>query len=150
MRSSTAGAIGGVAAGMILSGVMTFGRDLGLISRRVADTAGDWLDDRFDTRDRFGEEGAELLEQVNHLVVSGLFGFGFGLFRPLFRSAPPVAAGALYGAALYAVAIGKIAPEIELTRGENREPDHVRAQRLGVHVLFGVITALAADAMADR
>jgi hypothetical protein len=51
---------------------------------------------------------------------------------------------------LYAVAIGKIAPAIELTRGENREPDHVQAQRLGIHVLFGVITALATDAMLDR
>jgi hypothetical protein len=150
MRNTTAGLIGGVAAGMVLSGVMTFGRDLGLLSHRVADAAGDWLDDRFDTRDRFGEDGAELVEQLNHLVVSGLFGLGFGLFRPLFRKVPPLAAGALYGAGLYAVAIGKVAPAIELTRGENREPDHVQAQRLGVHILFGVITAIAADAMADR
>jgi hypothetical protein len=149
MRNTTAGVLGGVAAGMVLSGVMTFGRDLGLISHRVADAAGDWLDDRFDARERLGEDGTELAEVVGHLAVSGLFGFGFGLFRPLFRKIPPIAAGALYGVGLYAVAIGKIAPEIDLIEGENREPDHVRAQRLGVHVLFGVLTAIAADAMAD-
>ena len=63
---------------------------------------------------------------------------------------PPIAAGALFGAGLYAVAIGKVAPQIKLTRGENREPDAVQARRLGVHVLFGVLTALATDAMLDR
>ena len=150
MRNSTAGLLGGMAAGMIVSGVMTFGRDLGLLQNTLADAAEDWLDQRFDTRARGGEEGTQALEQVNHLLVSGLFGAAFGLTRPLTRAVPAIAAGALFGAGLYAVAIGKVAPQIKLTRGENREPDHVQAQRLGIHVAFGVITALAADAMMDE
>ena len=56
----------------------------------------------------------------------------------------------MFGAGLYAVAIGKVAPTTELARGENREPEGVQAQRLGIHVLFGVLTALATDAMMDR
>jgi hypothetical protein len=150
MRNSTAGLLGGVAAGMVVSGVMTFGRDLGLLPHSLADAAEDWLDDRFDTRSRIGEDGTQALEQANHLLVSGLFGAAFGALRPLTRAIPPVAAGVLFGAGLYAVAIGKVAPAIKLTRGENREPEGVQAQRLGIHVLFGVLTALAADAMMDR
>ena len=150
MRNSTAGMLGGLAAGMIVSGVMTFGRDLGLLQHSLADAAEDWLDDRFDARSRIGEDGAQALEQANHLLVSGLFGAAFGLLRPLTKAAPPLAAGALFGAGLYAVAIGKVAPTIKLTRGENREPDGVQAQRLGIHVLFGVVTALATDALMDR
>ena len=150
MRNSTAGMLGGLAAGMIVSGVMTFGRDLGLLQNSLADAAEDWLDQRFDTRAKVGEEGTFALEQANHLLVSGLFGAAFGLTRPLTSKVPPLAAGALFGAGLYAVAIGKVAPMIELTRGENREPDHIQAQRLGIHVLFGVVTALATDAMMDR
>ena len=150
MRNSTAGLLGGVAAGMVVSGVMTFGRDLGLLQHSLADAAEDWLDDRFDTRAKVGEEGTQALETLNHLLVSGLFGAAFGLLRPVTKAVPPLAAGALFGAGLYAIAIGKVAPTIGLTRGENREPDAVQAQRLGIHVLFGVITALATDAMMDR
>ena len=47
-----AGMLGGLAAGMIVSGVMTFGRDLGLLQHSLADAAEDWLDDRFDARAR--------------------------------------------------------------------------------------------------
>ncbi len=150
MRNSTAGLLGGVAAGMVVSGVMTFGRDLGLLQHSLADAAEDWLDARFDTRAKVGEEGTQALETLNHLLVSGLFGAVFGLLRPATKAVPPLAAGALFGAGLYAVAIVKVAPTIGLTRGENREPDEVQAQRLGIHVLFGVLTALATDAMIDR
>jgi hypothetical protein len=61
---------------------------------------------------------------------------------------PPVAAGALFGAGLYAVAIAGVAPRIGLTQGEDREETSVALQRLGLHVLFGVITALVVDALA--
>ena len=150
MRNSTAGMLAGVASGMVVSGVMTFGRDLGLLQHSLADAAEDWMDERFDTRSKVGEDGTSALVQVNHLLVSGLFGAAFGAMRPLTKAIPPIAAGALFGAGLYAVAIGKVAPAIKLTRGENREPDNVQVQRLGVHVLFGVLTAMATDAMMDR
>ena len=54
---------------------------------------------------------------------------------------PPVALGPLYGAALYAVNIVWITPLIGLTRGEGPEPVRIRLQRLGIHVLFGIVLA---------
>jgi hypothetical protein len=148
MRNTTAGAIGGVVAGAILSGVMAVGRDAGLLHKTLADHAGDWLDRRFNTRAWAGHDGTEALEQANHLAASAAFGAVYGATRPLTESVPPVAAGALFGAGLYAVAIAGVAPRIGLTPDEDDEIDGVALQRLGIHVLFGVIVALVADALA--
>jgi hypothetical protein len=147
MRNSTAGAIGGVVAGVIVSGVMAVGRDAGLLHQTLADHASDWLDRRFKTRDWAGEEGTQALEQGNHLAASAAFGAVYGATRPLTQSVPPVAAGALFGAGLYAVAIAGVAPRIGLTPDEDEAPSVV-LQRLGVHILFGAITAIVVDALA--
>jgi hypothetical protein len=147
MRKTTAGAIGGVVAGVIVSGVMALGRDAGLLHKTLADHASDWLDRRFHTRDWAGEDGTEALEQGNHLAASAAFGAVYGATRPLTQAVPPVAAGALFGAGLYAVAIAGVAPRIGLT-DDDHPAETVALQRLGLHVLFGVITALVADALA--
>jgi len=148
MRKTTAGAIGGVVAGVIVSGVMALGRDAGLLHKTLADQASDWLDRRFNARDWAGEGGTEALEQGNHLAASAAFGAVYGATRSLTQSVPPVAAGALFGAGLYAVAIAGVAPRIGLTSDDDPQADAVALQRLGLHVLFGVITALVADALA--
>jgi hypothetical protein len=148
MRNTTAGAIGGAVAGMILSGVMSVGRDAGLLHKTLADQASDWLDRRFRTRDWAGDDGTQAFEQGSHLAASAAFGAVYGATRPLTQSVPPVAAGALFGAGLYAVAIAGVAPRIGLTADEQFEVESVVLQRLGLHVLFGVITALVADALA--
>ncbi len=148
MRNTTAGAIGGVVAGVIISGVMAIGRDAGLLHETLADRASDWLDRRFKTRDWAGEDGTQALEQGGHLAASAAFGAVYGATRPLTQAVPPVAAGALFGAGLYAVAIAGVAPRIGLTPDEDHEVEAVALQRLGLHVLFGVITALVVDALA--
>lgn len=58
--------------------------------------------------------------------------------------------GTLYGAGLYAVNIAGIAPLLGMTQGERNAPMDVRAQRLGMHVLYGVVTALVADGLSGR
>jgi len=148
MRNTTAGAIGGVVAGMIVSGVMAIGRDADLLHKTLADHASDWLDRCFHTRDWAGEDGTEALEQGSHFAASAAFGAVYGATRPATQSVPPVAAGALFGAGLYAVAIAGVAPRIGLTPDEDHEGATVALQRFGLHVLFGVITALVADALA--
>jgi hypothetical protein len=150
MRTTTAGALGGLVAGLIVTGTMVFGRDAGLLEKTLAEDAKDWLDDRFNTRDWAGDDGTEFLEQANHLAASAAFGWLFGVTRPATRLIPPVLAGGLFGAGLYAVAITKIAPLIGLTREAADEPQQVRLERLGIHILFGVITAVCTDALTDR
>lgn len=55
MRSSTAGVLGGVAAGAVASGVMVFGRKAGWLEPTLSDNAQDWLDETFGARRRFGD-----------------------------------------------------------------------------------------------
>ena len=148
MRNTTAGAIGGVVAGVILTGVMVLGRDADLLHETLAENAQGWLDRNFETRRWAGEDGTEALEQASHILASAAFGAIYGLVRPLTKPVPPIAAGALFGSGLYAVAIAEIAPQIGLTQGEDDASSGVSAQRLGLHMLFGVITAIVADALA--
>ena len=58
--------------------------------------------------------------------------------------------GAIYGAGLYVTNIAGIAPLIRLTNGERNTSTPVRAERLGLHVLCGVVTAIVTDQLAFR
>jgi hypothetical protein len=51
-------------------------------------------------------------------------------------------------AGLYVTNIVGVAPLIGLTSGERREPPAIILQRLATHVLFGVATAMATEALA--
>lgn len=57
MRNQAKGAAAGVAAGILLSGVMVFGRRAGLLHKTLAEHAEDWLDRTFDSRRRLGATG---------------------------------------------------------------------------------------------
>jgi hypothetical protein len=147
MRTTMAGALGGVAGGLLLSGAMALGRRGGLLHETLAQRAEDWLDESFAARRRVGAAGVTLAEQANHLTAAAAFGAACGAARPHLDGVPPIVAGALYGASLYAINIVGIAPLIGLTRGEGREPTGVVAQRLAMHVLFGIATAAATEVL---
>lgn len=77
--------------------------------------------------------------------------------RPRWPSAPPMAPcapGFLMArrrcAALYAVGIAGIAPRLGVTEGERQAGPALATQRLGMHLLFGVVTALVAEAARAR
>ena len=82
MRSATAGAIGGLVAGAVISGVLFIGRDAGWLKPTLADRGEDWLDETFGARERFGDEGTELISQAGHYAASLGLGAAYGAFRP--------------------------------------------------------------------
>ena len=149
MRSSTAGAVGGLVAGAVISGVMAVGRDAGWLKPTLADTTQDWLDETFGARARFGQDGTELIEQAGHYAASLGFGAAYGAFRP-YVPLPGVLSGALFGAGVYAVAVAGVLPELGVTEGERKAADGVATERFAVHVLYGAIIGLVADALNDR
>ncbi len=63
---------------------------------------------------------------------------------------PGVLLGSLYGAGLYAVNIAGVAPLFGITQAGQNAPAPVRAQRLGMHLLYGVVTALVTDRLVRR
>ena len=149
MRSSTAGAVGGLIAGVITSGVMLIGRDAGWLKTTLADNAQDWLDEAFDARSRYGDEGTELIEQAGHYLGSVGLGAAYGAFRP-YVPLPGLLSGALFGAGVYAFGVAGVLPEIGVTKGEPNEDPGVSTERFVTHLLFGAVMGLVSDALNDR
>ncbi len=149
MRSSTAGAVGGLVAGVVISGVMLIGRDAGWLKPTLADNAQDWLDETFGTRAKYGDDGTELIEQAGHYAASLGFGAGYGAFRP-YLPLPGVISGALFGAGLYAFGVAGALPEMGVTKGEPHEDPGVSTQRFAVHLLYGAVLGAVSDALNDR
>ncbi len=150
MGRARAGMFGGLLAGVTVSVAMALGRRTGLLHKTLAEDAEDWLDRVAGTRRRIGAGGTTALEEGNHLAASAAFGFGYTLLRARLPRTPSPVLGALYGAGLYAVNIAGVAPLIGLTQGERNVSAAHRAERLGVHLLFGILTALAADGLSQR
>ena len=149
MRSSTAGAVGGLIAGAVISGVMFIGRDAGWLKPTLADNAQDWLDETFGTRAKFGQDGTELIEQAGHYAASVGFGAAYGAFRP-YVPTPGLVSGALFGAAVYAFGVAGVLPEIGMTKGEPHEAPGVPTQRFAIHLLYGAVIGLVSDLLNDR
>ena len=150
MRGPTAGIIGGLAAGLAMSLAMEFGRRAGLLHKTLAENAEDWLDRAADTRAQIGEGGTRTMEQANHMAAAAAFGFGYSFVRERVPAVPAWVLGTLFGVGLYVINIAGIAPLIGLTEGEQNAPAPVRAERLGLHVLYGVLTAIVADELANE
>jgi hypothetical protein len=147
MRPYLAGAIGGLIGGVVVSAVMIGGRQSGLLHKTLGEHTEDWMDRKMNARHLLGDAGTTVVEQINHLAASSAFGAGYGASLEALPHQAPLKSGAIFGAGLYTTAIGGIAPLLGITRGEHREPPAVVAQRLGLHVLFGVVTAYATDAL---
>ena len=151
MRACTAGILGGLIAGAAVAAAMSEGRRRGLLHETLSERAQNWLDERFEMRDLVGESGTAAVEQGTHLAVSGAFGALYAtLLRPCLRGMSTFWRGAGLGTAMYFIDVVKLAPRLGITRGEYKEVPSVIAQRYGMHLLFGLVTAIAVDALSDR
>lgn len=150
MNKVRAGIIGGLAAGLATSLLMALGRRSGLLHQTLAEDAEDWLDRTAASRHHLGEGGTRALEQASHLTTAAGFGAGYTLLRDQVPALPAWLLGALYGSGLYAVNIAGIAPLIHLTEGELKAPAPLRAERLGLHLFYGVATAVIAEGLSDE
>ena len=90
-----------------------------------------------------------LLEEAGHYGMSLGLGAVYGSVRP-YLPIPGVLSGALFGAGVYAVAVAGVLPELGVTEGERKAADGVATERFAVHVLYGAIIGLVADALNDR
>ena len=82
------------------------------------------------------------------MVASVAFGVGYGLLRQRLSGFRAPVPGALYGAGLYVVNIVGIAPLLGMTDGERNAPGLLRAERLGLHLLYGMLAASIAERIA--
>lgn len=147
MKAISAGALGGVIGGAVMSVAMAIGARTGLMHRTLAENAEDWLERKAGTRELVGDAGTTAIEQTNHLAASAMFGSGYAMARDYLPGLPSPVLGALYGTGLYLVNIAGIAPLLGLTKGEQNASMGLRSERLGMHVLYGIVTAIAVDTL---
>lgn len=148
MRNITSGVLAGVAGAMAMGATMVLGRKAGLLHQTLDQDSEEWLDRNFSTRRYLGKAGTTAVEQGNHLAAGAAFG---ALYSQLPKTRlPSVLAGALYGAGLYTANIAVAAPVLGITDGEHKAPLAQALERFGLHVMFGVVTALGVDALRKR
>jgi len=150
MQRYEAAIVGGLVAGVVTTAVMTIGRKTGVLTKTLDRDAVDWIDDVSGSRALIGDTGTSVVEFANHLGASAAFAAAMPKLRELAPSLSPVALGALYGTALYAVNIGAIAPVLGITEGEVKAGPRKAGERWAVHVLQAVVTAVVAERLTSK
>jgi hypothetical protein len=152
LKDAAAGAVGGTAAGLLLSGAfLGFERlsgepsELVVLGRKVAAALGSPY--RYKPSEAAPEEQA--MSHGGHLLLSACLGAAY----PLVRRAPGldgVAGGLAYGMVLYPLLWGFLGPALGLTGSARGEGVAVVARRFGMHAGFGVVTAWIANRLSPR
>lgn len=147
-----AGAAGGTAAGLLLSGMFlglerVTGKPSVLVElgRKTAAKLGSPY--RYNPTKPAPEEQA--MSHGGHLALS----MAMGAVYPAFRALPGmggVGGGLVFGAAFYPLLWGALGPALGLTPTPRAEGMATVAQRVGLHAAFGLVTALVANAMSPR
>lgn len=137
--------LGGLAAGVLTTAVMFAGRKSGALTKTLDRDAVDWIDRTTGSRDAIGDAGTSLVEFANHLGASAAFGYGYARLREMVPDLPDWALGAAWGSGLYAVNIAGIAPVLGITEGEIAAGPRTAAERLGLHLLQSIATAMIAE-----
>jgi hypothetical protein len=150
MQKHKAAVIGGLIAGVVTTAVMVAGRKSGVLTKTLDRDAVDWIDRTTGSRAVIGDAGTSAVEFVNHLGASAAFAAVLPTLRELAPGLSPVALGALYGTALYAVNIGAIAPLLGITEGEIKAGPRKAGERWAIHVLQAVVSAVLAERLAEE
>ncbi len=143
MDDIVAGAIGGLAAGLMMSAVMTAGKQTGMIEeplplkfeRKFEEAAG------LEEQERPGPTQAMVLSQAEHLLFSAALGAGYGVLNGML-DLPPIPTGPLYGLGIYTLMLGGVGPALDVTAGPWNEAPQTAGRRVMMHAVYGMVTAL--------
>ncbi len=150
-RGIVAGTLGGLAAGVLLTGAMVGSQAAGLdkaddmvrIGRRTGERLGIGRR-RLDERPSVQEEA---VVQGAHLVLSAVLGALYGAaYRRVGLSTVP--SGLLLGLGFYPIAWGVAGPLLGITEKPWEAPPRYLVQRGLFHSLFGIATALVTKQLA--
>lgn len=150
MQETKAAILGGLIAGVLTTAVMVAGRKSGVLGKTLDRDAVDWIDRMTGSRKVIGDAGTGAVEFVNHLGASAAFASAIPTLREVAPAMSPVAFGALYGTALYAINIGGIAPVLGITEGEVKAGPRKAAERWAIHVLQAVVSTVVAERLATQ
>ena len=148
-QRAAAGAMGGLAGGLLVSAVMLLkqaatGRpsDLVQLQRKlVSPRVPSWAQGDAGLQ----EEGTA---HGGHLALSAASGALYGVLKP--AGVPPVEAGLAFGMGFLALAYGGAGPALGLTPPPTRDTPANTVQHVMLHALFGVAAALVTERVLRR
>jgi len=151
-RDVTAGAVGGLAGGIVLTGAMIAADRFGIekplplkVERWAAYHAGA-------PRERLKRDPdmqEEAIAYGGHLAASLALGAAFGALQGRVDLSPTVS-GLLFGMGVHAVNLGVLGPALTITKKPWNQTPATHARRLAMHAVFGVVAALVAREVARR
>jgi H+/Cl- antiporter ClcA len=151
-RDVTAGAVGGLAGGIVLTGAMIAADRFGIekplplkVERWAAYHAGA---DRASLK-RDPDASEEALAYGGHLAASLALGAAFGAMQGRVDVSPTVS-GLLFGLGVHAINLGLIGPALTITKKPWNKSPSLHAGQLAMHAVFGVVAALVARNIARR
>lgn len=139
-----AGAIGGLAAGLIMTAFMTAAKETGMVEQPVPLKFERAFEEAVGVEQRVGPTQTMVLSQAEHLIFSAALGAGYGVLRGSL-GLPALPTGPLYGLGVYALMLGGAGPMLGVTRGPWNEAPITAGRRMMMHLMYGTVTALVAD-----
>jgi hypothetical protein len=140
MDDVVAGAIGGLAAGLVMTAVMTVGKQTGMIEQPLPLKFEREFEERAGLEQRPGPTQAMVLSQAEHLLFSATLGAGYGILGGML-GLPAIPAGPLYGLSIYVLMLGAVGPALDVTAGPWNEQPQTVGRRVMMHLVYGTVTA---------
>ena len=139
-----AGAVGGLAAGLIMTAFMTAAKETGMVEQPVPLKFERAFEQAAGVEQRVGPTQAMVLSQAEHLAFSAALGAGYGMLSGSL-DLPALPAGPLYGLGVYALMLGGVGPMLDVTAGPWNEELTTTGRRVLMHLMYGTVTAVVAD-----
>ena len=139
-----AGAVGGLAAGLIMTAVMTAAKQTGMVEQPLPLKFERSFEEMAGVEQRPGPTQAMVLSQGEHLLFSAALGASYGLLSASL-DLPAIPAGPLYGLSIYAIMLGGVGPMLDVTAGPWNEEPMTAGRRMMMHLMYGTVTAVVAD-----
>jgi hypothetical protein len=149
MDEILAGAVGGVAGGAVMTGVMMMGKRTGMIEEPLPVKVERRAKRAVGVMEQPGPRQEMVIGMAGHMLYSAAVGGGYGLLHAA-RQPPAIPSGPLYGLALYAVNLLGAGPALDITRGPWNEEPVTAGRRAMMHLVYGTVTALVAERVRER
>lgn len=149
IKDVAAGAVGGLAGGLVMTAFMLTATKVGVIDSPLPLRFDRWMLGNVGLTERPRSAMEQARSQSEHLAFSAVLGAGFGALRSK-AALPAFPTGPLYGLGVYAVDLIGLFPALGLTKGPWNEPKTTVGRRVMMHVVFGVVTALVSEQLRKR
>lgn len=136
-----AGAIGGLAGGLVMTMAMVMGKRAGIIDVPLPVRVERYLEGRLKTAGPEIPPDEMALSMGGHLLFSAVLGALYGVIGLTLRL-PLLPYGPLYGLGLYVVNLLGFGPMLGITKGPWGEQPITVGRRIMMHLMFGLVTAL--------